>query len=67
MPGEYNLEVFVETVNNVSYKIFEQKLTVTESLYKEVLDNRRGIYYDWEPNSKAYHAHLASLLLKSKH
>ena len=58
LPGEYNLEVFVETVNNKSYKIFEQNLNITNAQYEEVRDKKSGIFYDWAPNSKKYDAHV---------
>ena len=67
LSGEYNLQIFVETVDNASYKIFEQNLPLSTPLHKDLVDNRSGVYYDWEPNSKTYHAHLASKLPKPKY
>jgi len=67
LSGEYNLQIFVETVDNASYKIFEQNLPLTVTLHKDMIDNRSSIYYDWEPNSKTYHPHLASILPKPKY
>ncbi|MBB6128826.1 hypothetical protein [Mucilaginibacter lappiensis] len=58
LPGEYQLEVFVETVNNKTYKIFEQNLNIATSHYEEVMDKKSGIFYDWAPDSKNYDAHV---------
>jgi hypothetical protein len=56
--GDYNLQIFVETVNNRSYKIFEQNLTITASLHDDMIDVQKGLFYDWAPNSQNYEAHL---------
>ena len=58
LPGEYHLEVFVETVDNKTYKIFEQLLNITPAQYEEVIGNKSGIFYDWAPNSQNYDAHV---------
>lgn len=56
--GEYHLEVFVETVNNNTYKIFEQNLNITTAQYDDLVNTQSGIYYDWAPNSQNYEAHV---------
>ncbi|MFA6084687.1 hypothetical protein [Mucilaginibacter sp.] len=58
LPGEYHLEVFVETVNNKSYKIFDQHLNITIPQYEEVIDKKSGIFYDWAPNLQNYDAYV---------
>lgn len=58
LPGEYHLEIFVETVNDKSYKIFEQILNINTSQYDEVTGKNSGIFYDWAPNSKNYEAYV---------
>ena len=59
LPGEYRLQVFVETVNREPYQIFEQKLIVSNSEYTDVNQRQTGIFYDWAPNSQNYEAHTA--------
>jgi hypothetical protein len=66
LAGDYTLQVFVETVNKTSYKIFEQKLTITPSQYADVIDSGGGLYYDWAPNSQNYHTHLKGVLKKDR-
>jgi|SRR6185503_10433461 len=66
LPGDYNIQVFVEIVNKKPYKIFEQTLTITALQYAEVIDSRSGLYYDWAPDGESYHPHLAGILTKDK-
>jgi hypothetical protein len=58
LPGEYHLEVFVETVNSNTYKIFEQNLNITKTQYDDVINTQSGIFYDWAPNSQNYEAYV---------
>jgi hypothetical protein len=58
LAGEYHLEVFVETVDNKTCKIFEQILHITPAQYEQVVANKSGIFYDWAPNSQNYDAHV---------
>jgi hypothetical protein len=56
LPGEYLLQLFVETVDKAPYKIFEQTLNITISQYEEIAELKSGIFYDWAPNSQNYYA-----------
>ena len=54
--GEFTLEVFAETVNKKSKKLFEQKLSLTEIQTNE-LQNGSAIYYNWTSNLEKYLTH----------
>lgn len=58
VPGEYLLQVFVETVEKNPVKVFEQKLWVTEKQEEAMNFKKVGLYYDWAPNSQSYCAHV---------
>jgi hypothetical protein len=59
LPGDYTLEVFVETINKPSFKIFEQKLSISKTLYNELGEKATGgIFFDWAPNSQSYYPHV---------
>lgn len=57
-PGSYLLQLFVETVNKTSAKIFEQVLIITPEQHKAMSEKSIGLYYDWAPNTGNYLAHL---------
>jgi len=58
VPGEYLLQVFVETVDKDPVKLFEQKLSVSEK-HEEAMNLKKvGVYFDWAPNSQSYFAHV---------
>ncbi len=57
IPGEYKVEVFVETVDKSTKKIFEQLLTLT-SEQSHGLKQSKALYYDWIPNVEKYLPHL---------
>jgi len=66
LPGEYVLQLFVETVNKAPYKIFEQTLNITNSQYEEITELKSGIFYDWAPNSQNYDACVGSVRKKDR-
>ncbi len=54
--GDYTLEVFAETVDKSTKKIFEQKLPLTHEQSND-LKQGKAIYYDWTPNIEQYLSH----------
>ena len=58
LAGDYQLQVFVEAVDEQPKKIFEQKLTLTKEEESEMLNKNAGIYFDWAPNTQNYHSHV---------
>jgi hypothetical protein len=52
--GEYNLQLFVETVDQKPQLIFEQNLSLTQLEQETMLNKRAGIYFDWAPNTQNY-------------
>lgn len=58
LPGDYLLQVYIETVDNIPKKIFEQKLTLTEKECTEMAAKCAGIYFDWAPNMQDYSSHV---------
>jgi len=56
--GEYQLCVFVETINKKPIQLFEQELTITKEQEKDILGQNAGIYFDWTPNTQSYISHV---------
>jgi hypothetical protein len=56
--GDYILQVFVETVDDVPQKIFEQRLHLTKEQEEEINVKNAGIYFDWAPNTQNYFSHI---------
>ena len=57
IPGEYEISVFVELVGRVKpTQLHSIKLTVPESLRVDLRDFNSAVWFDWEPNSRKYHA-----------
>lgn len=52
--GDYNLQLFVETVDQKPRLIFEQKLSLTQSQQETMSSENLGIYFDWAPNTQNY-------------
>ena len=60
LSGDYLLQVYVETVDKKSRKIFEQKLHLTKDQQDEMLIKKAGTYFDWAPNTQSYFSHIDS-------
>jgi hypothetical protein len=58
LSGDYNLQVFVEAVEESPKLIFEQKLHLTANQQVEMLNKSAGTYFDWAPNSQSYFSHV---------
>jgi len=58
LSGDYVLQVYVETVDENSKKIFEQKLHLTKEQQDEMLIKKVGTYFDWAPNTQSYFSHI---------
>lgn len=54
--GEYRLEVYAETVDNSTKKLFEQKLSLTPEQSNDIAQGK-AIYFDWAPNTQQYISH----------
>lgn len=63
LPGDYLLQLFVESVNEKPVKIFEQTLSVSEDQYDKMRSDKIGVYFDWAPDSQTY---LSSVDNKTK-
>lgn len=64
LSGNYLLEVYVETVDEIPRKIFEQKLHLTKKQQGEMLTKTTGTYFDWAPNTQDYFSHVDDKPLK---
>ena len=53
-PGEYLIEIFLETIGGQIKKIFSQRLLTPT--YEPL--NQSAIFFDWEPDKKEYYPHL---------
>lgn len=58
LSGDYLLSVFIETVDEVPVKIFEQSLTITKVQQDEILRKKAGLFFDWAPNTQNYFSHV---------
>ena len=60
LPGTYVLELFAAQVNHPKPKLlWSVTLDVPQSLSEKMRDDLAGgLFYDWQPNSGTYHAHL---------
>ena len=59
--GEYRLEIFAETINNNTKKLFEQILVVTKEQAETMSkDKRASVFFHWAPNSNKYISHITS-------
>jgi len=58
LSGEYILQIYVETVDENSKKIFEQNLHLTKSQQDEMSTKNAGTYFDWAPNTQNYFSHV---------
>ncbi len=59
--GEYKLEVFAETFNNKTKKLFELILIVTREQGETMNnDKRASIFFHWAPNSQKFVSHTSS-------
>jgi len=54
--GEYRLEVYAETVNGATKKLFEQILFLTNEQASDIKQGK-AIYFDWAPNTGQYLSH----------
>ena len=54
--GEYILEVYAETVDNSTTKLFEQKLSLTEEQSNDIKKGK-AVFFDWAPNTGQYISH----------
>lgn len=61
--GEYKIEVYAETVDNATKKIFEQTLSLTIEQSKGI-QGGKAVYFDWAPNTEEYMAHLENRTVK---
>ncbi|MCW3076127.1 MAG: hypothetical protein JWO32_736 [Bacteroidetes bacterium] len=66
LAGDYLLQVYVEMVDKMPMKIFEQQLQLTTEQANAMVDNRAGIYFDWAPNSQSYSSHVELRQLTGK-
>ena len=65
LSGDYLLQIYVETVDKVPNKIFEQKLHLTKEQQDEMFSKQVGTYFDWAPNTQNYFSFVDSNLKKN--
>jgi len=53
-------------MNKTPFKIFEQALEITDSQYEEMTDKEDGIFYNYVPQLKRYHAHIDGVRKKDR-
>jgi hypothetical protein len=59
LPGDYILNVFVSLLGKKrSILLFTQKLSLSKKFADDITNENSGVYFDWGPDSKSYHAHL---------
>lgn len=57
--GQYTLEVYVRLVGDKADKLLHTTtLSISEFETKQMAQQNKGIYFDWEPDSKQYHTHV---------
>ncbi len=57
--GNYQLEVYAETVNNKTKKLFGHQLTITKEHEDELLNNKlASLFFNWAPNTQTYVSHI---------
>jgi len=68
VPGEYTVEVYATLVNAKTLLMSTTRLQLTQE-HATAISKGSGVYFDWGPDSKTYHAHIdsrpASLLVAS--
>jgi len=60
LPGDYILQVYVETVDESPMMIFELKLNLPKEFQDEMATKKAGTYFDWAPNTQSYFSHVDS-------
>lgn len=58
LAGKYLLQIYAESVDEASRKIFEQSLTLTKDEEEEMKRQKVGTYFDWAPNTQNYLSHV---------
>ena len=59
LPGDYVVEVFAKVVNRSDSKLlWRLNLNLVDTLAAEMKKHGAGVYFDWGPDSKQYHAHI---------
>ena len=57
--GAYKLEVYASLVNrSQSRRLADITLSVSDRVADQLQDKQYGVYFDWGPDSRQYHAHL---------
>lgn len=56
--GKYQLEFFVELVNQKPQKLLTQFLEVSSREASQLETKNCGLYFDWAPNSQSYSSHV---------
>jgi hypothetical protein len=58
LPGEYKVEVYATVVNRqASILLWSTRLSLSPE-QSAAIDHGSGVYFDWGPDSKRYHAHI---------
>ena len=66
LSGDYILQVFIETVDEIPRMIFEQKLHLTKQQQEQMTSKTAGTYFDWAPNTQNYFSHVDTKPKKDK-
>jgi len=59
VPGEYTVEVYAALVNANALLMSTTRLQLTHE-HATAISKGLGVYFDWGPDSKSYHAHIDS-------
>lgn len=58
LPGDYTVDVFATLINqHAPLRLFTSKLHLSNELAL-ALKEKKGVYFDWGPDSATYHAHV---------
>lgn len=57
--GEYTVEVYATLVNSKAVLMSKTRLQLTQE-HATAIGRGFGVYFDWGPDSKSYHAHIDS-------
>ena len=59
LPGAYTVELLASVVGEKSARTLKSiRLAVSTEQSAELLEPKRGIYFDWSPDTDQYHAHV---------
>jgi hypothetical protein len=66
LPGEYLVEVYAMLVNSEHALLMSKTRLQLSQEQAASIANGSGVYFDWGPDSRSYHAHIDSPRLRNR-